>query len=99
MIVHAAVDADAAFEPIGLFVDRPVLIVAEMILRAHDAGARQHGAAKAQLFDDAAQFFHRFLRLLQRDQPERLKARALAEILVVHPVVVGARQLDGPVAG
>ena len=64
MIVDAAVNADAAAETIGLFVDRPVFFIAEMILRAVDAGARQHGAAEAEFFDDAAQLFHRFRRFL-----------------------------------
>ena len=68
MIVHAAVDADAAFETVGFFVDRPVFFVAEMVLRADHARARQHGAAETQFFDAAAQFFYRFGRLLQRDQ-------------------------------
>ena len=74
VIVHAAVDADAAFKSIGFLIDRPVFFVAEMILRADHAGARQHGAAESQLFDDPAQLFHRFRRLLQRDQSQRLKA-------------------------
>ena len=34
VVMHAAVDADAAAETVGFFVDRPVLVVAEMVLRA-----------------------------------------------------------------
>ena len=90
MIVNAAVDADGAFEPIRFLIDRPIAFVAEMILALHCPGARQHGAAETSLCDDASELGHGFGRFLQGNQAEGLKARALAEILVVHPVIVRA---------
>src|SRR4029453_14626198 len=35
--------------------------------------------------------------VLQGKQPESLESRALAEVLIVHPVIICARQLDGPI--
>src|SRR4029077_13909788 len=96
--MNSAVDADGALESISFFINRPVTFVSKLILLSDHTCARQHGAAEAKIFNDAAQFLYRFLRLLQRNQPEGLKARALAEILVVRPVVVGVRQFDSPVA-
>ena len=95
ILVGAAVDADGAAEAVGFFVDRPVALVAQVGL---NAGRRQHGAAHAELFDDSAQFFDRGLRLLQRNQAHALKARAALHVGVIEPVVVGARDVDGPIA-
>ena len=53
---------------------------------------------KPEIPDDPAQLDHRLRRILERDQAHRLEARALREIGVVQPIVIGARQLDGPVA-
>src|SRR5262249_6333120 len=98
MIVDPAVDADTACESIRFFVDRPVALVPQLVLLTHGTRARQHRATKPELFDDAACFFHRLSGLLQGNQPESLEARALAQVLVVHPIVVRPRQLDGPIA-
>src|SRR5262249_21496812 len=95
VIVDPAVDADTACESIRFFVHRPVTLVPQLVLLSDGPRARQHCATKPEVFDDAAQFFHRLSGLLQGNQPECLEARALAQVLVVHPVIVRARQLDG----
>ena len=53
---------------------------------------------ETQVAHDAAQLDHRFGGFLQGDQAHRLEARALRQIGVMDPIVIGARQLDGPVA-
>src|SRR4029453_16535877 len=54
MVMHPAVNADAALQTIGLFIDWPVAIVTQLILLSYGARARQHRTAEAELFDDAA---------------------------------------------
>src|SRR4029453_4660523 len=90
MIVNAAVDADGALEPIRFLIDWPIAFVAKMILALHRPGAWQHCAAETALCDDASELGHGFGRFLQGNQAEGLKARALAEILVLHPAIVRA---------
>ena len=94
-LVGAAVDSEAAAQPVGLGVDRPILLAAQMALEAHGG---QHGAAEAQLLDDAAQLLHRLRRLLHGDQAEPLELAARLQVGVVEPVVVGLADLDGEVA-
>jgi hypothetical protein len=54
VIVDPAVDADAGREPIGFFVNRPIALVSQLVLLSDGARARQHRAAEAEVFDDAA---------------------------------------------
>ena len=94
VLVRTAVDAQATAQPVGLLVDGPVVLVTQMEL---DSRGRQHGAAHPQFLHRPAQFLHRLVRLLQRDQRHGLESRALVDVVLGDPVVVGPRQVDGPV--
>ena len=96
ILMGAAVDRDGAAQAFGFAVDRPIFLRAQV--RHVDAHRRQHGAAETEIAHDPAQLDHRFRRLLQRDQAHRLEARAFRRVRVVHPIIISARQLDGPVA-
>ena len=98
VVVHAAVDADGAAEAVRLLVDRPVLRVAQVVLQLERARAGEHRAGETEFLDDAPQFDGGLRGLLQRDEAHRLEARVLADVLVVHPVVVRPREFDRPVA-
>src|SRR5213593_4041038 len=95
-LVRATVNGDRTTETFGLAVNGPILVGAQVWhVRA---GRRQHRAAKTEIPHDAPELDDSLRRLLKRDQAHRFEARALRYISVVHPVVVGARQLDRPVA-
>ena len=79
-------------------VDGPVALVAQVVLELLGAGSRQHGAGEVKLLDDAPQFHYRFFGLVERNESHGLETRVPAGVLVMDPVVVGPRQLDGPVA-
>ena len=85
--VRAAVHGEAAAEPVGLLVDGPVVLRAQVALQA---GRGQHPAAHAQFLDRAPQLRSREFRLLHRQQRQRLQAVVLLQVLLVYPVVVGA---------
>ena len=94
VLVGAAMDAQAAAQPVGLLVDGPVVLVAQVQL---DSRGREHGAAHPQLLHRTAQLLDRLVRLLQRDQRRCLEPGALVDVILGDPVVVGPRQVDGPV--
>ena len=90
--MRAAMDSDAATQPVSFGVDRPVFFVAQMTF---ETGGRQHDAAEIQFGHRAAHFLHGFLRLLQRNQRQTLETRALLQVGIGEPVVPGARHVDG----
>src|SRR5688572_3926711 len=94
--MRAAVHSDAAAETIGLGIDRPIFLAAQMTL---EAGRRQHHAAETQLGHRAAHFLHGFFGFLERDQPQSLETRALFQISIREPIIPGARYIDGELEG
>ena len=91
----AAVDTDGAAEPVGLFIDRPIALIAEVGLNPR---RRQHRAAHTDLFDDSAKLFDRGLGFLQGNQTHATKSRAALHVGIVEPIVVRASDIDSPVA-
>ena len=87
--VAAAVHRQAAAQPLGLGVHRPVLAGPEVAL---EAVGGQHRPLEAPLADGAAQLLHRGLGDLQRQQGHAAQAGIGGHEGVVEPVVVGPAQ-------
>src|SRR5213596_1316019 len=90
-----AMDADSAAEPICLFIDRPIALIASMGLYPR---RRQHRAAHTQIFNSSSKLLNGRFRFLQWNQSHAFKTRAPLHVSLMQPVIVCARDIDGPVA-
>ena len=87
-------DGEAAAEPVGLLVDGPVLLGAEVV---REPAAGEHRAGHPELLHRPSQLQGRFLGLLHGYQGEADESWAALHVGVVQPVVVRAAYRDGPV--
>ena len=92
--VRAAVDGEAAAEPVGLLVDGPVLLRAQVV---REPARGEHGARHPQFLHRPPQFEGCLLGLLHGDEGEPDEPGAALDVGVVEPVVVGPAHGDGPV--
>ena len=86
------VDAEHHVEPLGFLVDRHEALIAQDVA----AVRRQHRTGVAELAHRAAELLRRGLRVLDRQEGDRLQARAFLDELLVHEGVVRPAELHGP---
>ena len=87
-VVRAAMDGQAAAEPIGLGINRPVHLRTQ---RRRQAIGGHHRAEHAEFGHGAPEFFGGFFRILHRNERHAFEARVELYVGFMEPVVVGAR--------
>ena len=87
-------EGEDAVEALGLLIDGPVELVAEV---DGEAPCGEHGAWQAEVMTGAAQLLDGFLHVLHGDEGHGVEVVADAAVLVVDVVVEGAADGDGVV--
>ena len=91
-VVRPAVDGQAAAEPIGLGINRPVCLRTQ---RLRETVGRHHRAEHAEFGYGAPELLGRFLRVLHWDNRHPFEARIELYVGLMEPIVVGTRDCHG----